>query len=267
MAYGASRLLRLVDMQAAPRVWLSVIVLWSLVLTLEGVWQLVGAWRSATNRIRARRLIDRRAIWAHLARCMVALGALLLAVQTVRNVVPASFASLQIVFGADPTPPHTVRLVADGTAILLSGGIGTGTADEFRTLLAASPGVQRIDLVSKGGRVAEADDMAALIRARGLSTHTDGFCASACTIVYMAGRTRSIGPGGRLGFHRYSFPGLTEAQEIALNIKGERTLTEAGVRPGFVAKAFATPSSDVWVPDQPALLDARVVTLMIEGGR
>jgi hypothetical protein len=236
------------------------IAAWTVFIVLVGVWQLVGAWRSATRRISALRQEKRWAIWAHLARGMVTLGAASLAVQVVRNIGPGTFANLQIVFGAEPLAPHALRIADDGATIVLSGGIGPGVAAEFRALLDASPAVRRAELTSNGGRVAEALLVEALIRARGLETYASGFCASACTIIYMGGQERLLGPAGRLGFHRYAFPGLTSEQEALVNDKGKATLIDAGVSPAFIARAFETPAETVWITDQATLLAARVAT-------
>jgi hypothetical protein len=57
-------------------------------------------------------------------------------------------------------------------------------------------------LESPGGNALVAIAIGRLIRARGYYTHvTAGSCASACGLIWLGGRQRSIGSTGRVGFH------------------------------------------------------------------
>jgi hypothetical protein len=81
----------------------------------------------------------------------------------------------------------------------------------------------------------------------------------------MAGNPRYLGPGGKLGFHQYSFPGLSPEQQSAVNLAGQRWLATAGVSPGFAAKAFSTPSSGMLIPDTTTLLAEHIITQVVDG--
>jgi hypothetical protein len=132
-------------------------------------------------------------------------------------------------------------------------------------LLGAAPDAKTLDLNSLGGRLAEAEHVWSLVRERGLATYTAGICASACTVAFLAGNPRYLGPGGKLAFHQYSFPGLTPEQHNALNLAGQQRLVTAGVSPGFAAKAFSTPSGGMLIPDTTTLLAEHIVTQIVDG--
>jgi hypothetical protein len=56
-----------------------------------------------------------------------------------------------------------------------------------------------------------------MIQQRRLATRVEAGCASACTIAFLGGVERSISPGGRLGFHRASFPGMGDSDMYESN--------------------------------------------------
>ena len=66
-----------------------------------------------------------------------------------------------------------------------------------------------VHLNSTGGRILEAERIGALIKGRNLSTYVPAQCLSACTIIFLSGHERFIGPSGRLGFHQPDFPGMS----------------------------------------------------------
>lgn len=258
-------LLGAADITQAPRLITATVAAFNLFIVIVSTWQLVGIWRSAGRRIIERRARGRGAPWARLAQIATVFGFIGLIANTLVYRFPNAWANLQIAFGDDPTPPHILRVLNGGSEIELAGGIDFGTSAGLRTLLDATPQARVIDLASGGGRIAEAEHVRDLIRARHLATYTAAVCASACTVAYMGGYPRFLGPGGQLGFHRYAFPGLTAEQDTVLNQKGEQDLIDAGVSRDLAAKAFATPSTRVWFPERAQLLAAHVVTQEVNG--
>ena len=264
LGYGTNSI-NSIEALDAPRLMMLGFALTTLAGALVAVWQLVGVWRCAGRTIAERR---RRGVtwgWAGVARVVAVCGALLVARDLVTSGGPAALENLRIAVLGDPTPRHILRLLDQGREIALTGGFDFGTSADFAKLLEASPGVRTIDLNSPGGRVAEGKRAAKLIRARHLATYTGVVCASACTIAYLGGDPRYLGPGAKLGFHQYTFPGLTGAQASETNAQGERSLVRAGVDAGFAARAFATPSSGIWFPDAGTLVSAGVVTQRVDG--
>jgi hypothetical protein len=97
---------------------------------------------------------------------------------------------------AAPTEAATFRM--EGSTIHLRGQIVA--SDPLRLSRLINEGATAIVLESPGGLVAAGEYMAKMIRAAGLKTIVRGDCASACTILFYAGRSREL--TGRLGFHR-----------------------------------------------------------------
>ncbi len=85
----------------------------------------------------------------------------------------------------------------DGT-IVMHGRIVA--SDPLRLSELIAKGARAIVLESPGGLVAAGAYMAQMIHTAGLKTIVRGDCASACTIMFYAGRGREL--SGRLGFHQ-----------------------------------------------------------------
>jgi hypothetical protein len=163
---------------------------------------------------------------------------------------------------------YRLELAADGQSVQLSGRIDFGITDALGELLSQASGVRTIRLESSGGHVPEARGLAVVIRAAGLDTATDGFCASACTVAFVSGRTRYLAAGGRLGFHSYRLRGAGLA---ALFLDPEAQLHQdleafrmRGVSEAFTARVAATPHEEMWFPSHEELLEARVVDVLGE---
>lgn len=159
-----------------------------------------------------------------------------------------------------------LTVMPDGKALRLEGDLTEGVATRVSALLAAHPQVERIELASDGGLVAEAVALAALVGARGLASYVRHDCASACTLVFVHGRRRVLAAGGRLGFHA-PYEEDAFGRRIAVDAAPERVAyREAGVAPGFTDRALATAFDDIWIPEPAELLAAGVVTEVVEVG-
>jgi hypothetical protein len=92
-----------------------------------------------------------------------------------------------------------------GPAILLSGVIAPGDEAAFHEL-AASFEKATLITTGPGGNVAEAITIGTEIRNRGWSTLVpeNTRCASACSMIWLAGQTRLLAAGAQIGFHAIS---------------------------------------------------------------
>jgi len=86
---------------------------------------------------------------------------------------------------------------------------------------------------------------------------------SVCTLVFVAGRTRSLGPEGRLGFHGYKIESKFRVQ--TLDIAAEQSRDRAyfrsrGVAAWFLDRAYRTLPPGLWVPSRDALRKSRVIS-------
>ena len=151
-------------------------------------------------------------------------------------------------------------LVRDGT-VQIVGTIGFDTLNRFDATVKIHPEIRLVELQSNGGHVPTARALAGRIETAGLATRAVGLCASACTLVFMAGQSRSLASAGHLGFHAYrlerAHPVFSVADEEA---RDRAYLIARGVEESFVARAFATPPDQLWQPLPAELRAAGLLT-------
>jgi hypothetical protein len=222
------------------------------------IWQMVGVWRSA-GKHKAR---GGRGFWAGAARFAVVIGFLGLAGNLTRDAVPQlqRLTELWSIPLGDPSVgTHRVQILRNGELSFV-GGITLGVTEEIKRALDAGPEIWIIYLDSPGGRVGEAYKLRELIAERGLVTYVRSGCASACTIAFMGGARRYLAPGARLGYHRGSFPGMTDKDLARENDAYRQWLISIGVPKWFADRAYSTPSNSMWWPEPEQLLQAGVIT-------
>lgn len=143
------------------------------------------------------------------------------------------------------------------------GKISIGSTDRLRDLIETHPDITRLDLDSPGGHIFEARGLARLVQEYGLSTHVARDCSSACTLVFVAGVSRHLDDGAKLGFHSYALtdakwhPGFDVAAEHA---RDQAYFRAQDVSDSFVARIYDTPSNEIWFPTRAELLAARILT-------
>ena len=211
------------------------------------IWQLVGGLRATA---RARDVAA--SLGGVLA--LVATGVLFLSTElgywATRGALPLAL----------PVPPAPYR-IADG-AVSLKGEISYLTLKRLEATLAARSGaLRRVDLESAGGHVPAARALAQRIESAGLDTRAVGLCASACTLVFMAGKARSLGPEGALGFHAYRIDRTDPMHELAAEEERDRAyLSGRGVTEEFLSRVFSTPPDRLWQPGRDELLSGGLLT-------
>lgn len=208
------------------------------------VWCLVGAWRSARNYLQQ----HGSALWGWLARISLVLGTLQLAASVLLGFLPSLGEYWQMARGIDPIGQAKFTLSPDGRSLRLEGVIGMGDGDRLRSLLAsdAAQGLKRVELVSPGGRVREAERMAAAMKAHHQEARAVGTCASACTLVFLAGEPRHLAPEGQLGFHRASTGTYNPVFEELANQALAKTYRQLGLPESMIDKTLSTPSRSMW---------------------
>jgi hypothetical protein len=181
--------------------------------------------------------------------------------------LPAISEHVRIAMGDRQFGERRLRLLRDGNELEFSGGITMGAADELARILEAAPQVRVLHLNSPGGRITEADLMAAEVGKRRLITYVAERCESACTHVFLAGHERWIGERAIIGFHQPSSPRTTGETSAGLIAEERRHLRSAGLPDDFVDKALAAPSDQIWRPSRQELLAARVISGVADGSR
>jgi ATP-dependent protease ClpP protease subunit len=168
-----------------------------------------------------------------------------------------------------------MRFIAAGDGQMTAiGRIEPGTADVFRALVEA-PGTRIDELVlhSPGGSVEDAIKMARLVREHGIDTRVpaDGYCASACPLLFSGGTARSAGTSAWIGLHQVfavDAPGVTQARDLDVSIADvqaiiaecQELLVDMGVKPEVWIKAMKTPPEALYVLTTDELKDYVLVT-------
>jgi plasmid stabilization system protein ParE len=224
------------------------------------VWCIVGAWRSANNYLRE----NGSRLWGYLARITLALGALQLLVSVLFGLLPSLGGYWQMARGIDPIGHAKFSLSPDGRSLRLDGTIGMGDASRLRALLdsEAARGLRRIELVSPGGRLHEAELMAAALKPRGHEVRVVGDCASACTVVFLAGQPRQLTPGARLGFHRATTGTYNPVFEELANQQLAATYRDLGLPQPLIDRTLDTPSRSMWFAPREDLLAHALIAPM-----
>ena len=98
--------------------------------------------------------------------------------------------------------------------LFLVDGIEDGDIFDFRRALRKHPSISAVVLDSEGGLVSEALLIAGVVSDRGMTTYvpTDALCASACSFIYFAGKSRLV--KGALGVHQFSNADNTKRDNI-----------------------------------------------------
>jgi hypothetical protein len=241
---------------------LGIVLVW-LFAGLALIWQTVGIWQAAT---RSRRVRGKR-FWPAVAQVMAVLG-VLGGLNSLRvQAIPSMRDALTYLRGDPELGAHGIRLLRGGTEMEISGPLTWGIAQDLTAALAEAPRVHILHLDSIGGRVGVALVLADIVSTHRLDTYVPHFCASACTVVYLAGRERWVGPRGRLGFHsgRVMATANPLATTIA-NMNFRREYGQYGLPAAFLDHVFNTPSSTMWFPTYAELTAAHVTTGLAPDG-
>ena len=220
-------------------------------------WMLVGGWRAAGNHI----CRTGSRFWPWVARAALVIHAMALVVLVAPNV------ALMTVIGAGFDPFNKFRIVRTGSKeLMVQGFIGSNLPGEISGLLDAAPEIEWIRLESAGGRIGAAREFARAIGDRGLKVRVWDECSSACFVAFMAADLRAASRHAKIGLHAYS-PATEIGPSPGVEMKIDRRhMIARGVPEAFLDKAFSTPPDDMWYPSFEELVEAGVVTHVMEGG-
>ncbi len=233
-------------------------ILFIVLFLLLYLWQIVGVLR-ASDRF-ALELGDRA--WATAAQAGVVLSivfAVVMVFAAYQNLL-AYKQSLQTP-GAVLERDYSLQLGTDKTRVYLSGPLQSGITNAFKEFIAQHANVKTVVLESEGGRIYEGRGLSKAIRERGLATHVETGCMSACTTAFIGGSVRTLGVRAKLGFHQYK----TYSVQHNIDVDNEQRkdielFLQRGVNPVFLREAFSTPFEEIWFPTAAELLDAGVVS-------
>ncbi len=159
-----------------------------------------------------------------------------------------------------PPPP---RLSEDGGMLFLTGDISYDLSTGLQQRLAQPNKVHTVVLQSNGGMIYAARALALNIGKHGLNTHVNDECNSACSIVFMAGRQRTLGPQGKIGFHQYQYEKLHPLQTKKLEQEQQvdrNFFISRGINSKFVQQIYQSEHQAIWQPSLEQLRAANVIT-------
>jgi len=168
---------------------------------------------------------------------------------------------LNLIWQQERNARYSLRLSSDGKTFYLDGSFEHGMTERLKNRLARDRGVERIVLTSSGGFIFEGRGVGKLIADRGLDTHVDGSCYSACARAFIAGRTRTIAAGATLGFHRYRLDAVYPVPFIDVDTEQDKDRAfyrSRGVGDAFLSRMFDTVPPDLWIPSTDTLLESGV---------
>jgi hypothetical protein len=157
----------------------------------------------------------------------------------------------------------------NGVVIGIVGGLKDGDDSKFASSIqkAKSLGIHisAVSLDSPGGLVIVGASIAKLVRSNGFNTlvPSDATCASACFMIFAAGKERFAGDKARIGVHSANNPKLGETDDAkSSTIDMARFLAELGVPPPILGKLVtARPADMAWLtPDDLRLMKTNIAT-------
>ena len=156
--------------------------------------------------------------------------------------------------------PHVIRVLPGGTEVEFFGSITWGSAAELGKVLDDNPNIRVVHLTSQGGRTGEAESDPRADPPAEPRSYTSATCMSACTIAFLGGRERWIGPGARLGFHRGEIPGANKIFRQVANEGFAASYRRSGINEVFINQILEVPPDRLWFPTVSQLEYAGVIT-------
>lgn len=221
-------------------------------------WAVVGNLRSSTNYLQK----GGRVALGVTAMVLMLIGTLCLILQ-ISKTPPAIIESALLQVGIDPLgAPAT--LTVTGRELHIDGHLTINLAEAFAALINKHPDVNQISMTSPGGRIDTALQIASIISERKLNTVVVGECSSACTIIFLSGKTRMFDIDATLGFHSPSVPGISDLEARFRSPELTDAYEAAGLSEAFISKALRTPSTTMWYPSDEILIEAGAVHLFTQ---
>ena len=253
-----------VDLGAQGRWVAGLLVLLQLGLMSALGWAGVGGWRCLTRLSSDPDAPAATRPWKSY-RPLLRASLALIAALALWLTLPPAWDWLRIAAGNDPQGRYATVIDPVSGALRVSGSIGYGVSGRVQSLLERNPSVRIIQLELSGGRVAEAQRLAALVQARKLVTFVEQQCSGPCTVVFAAGDRRVLAPAAQLAFHRYPDPRNPKRTLHSAQAADSSFLQAQGVLIAITVKMFDAEPATPWTPPQKLLLDARLAHLVVQG--
>jgi hypothetical protein len=229
-----------------------------LALTVLGlviwVWAISGTWVSANKHVER----GGKPGWASAAKLVIILS-IIRTIGDVGDLGKSLEEHWRVALGEQAGPQYSVQVSADGKSVVFSGGMNDGASDALSSALDMAPAVNNVIFSSMGGWVREGNLVADIISRHKLSTYVEGECTSACTIAFLAGKDRVLGPNAKVGFHQFKSVGETFGENNDQTTARD-VYERSGISNEFINRIVSIPSDEVWYPEREELWAANVIT-------
>ena len=155
---------------------------------------------------------------------------------------------------------------------------------EVMSYLFDHPEINTLRVTGPGGYGPAGRAISTYLVEHGINTEAFGECASACSRIFLGGKSRKLADGAKLGFHRPwivkererrlyeanrveekwedEFDYVTMIYDIAMQnmLESIKFMRSRGVDMDFILKIYSTSSYDIWEPSREELLDVGVLT-------
>ena len=146
------------------------------------------------------------------------------------------------------------------------------------------PEIRKLNITGPGGHMQAALEMAKDLASHNIDTIASGECFSACTLVFLGGKSRTLGNDAKLGFHRQWVSDKEHKENYTLykddlewNDEFEYLMfmynklnsdlvaqlsfmSDQGVSFDFIIRTLETEVLDMWFPTQEELLASGYIT-------
>lgn len=143
----------------------------------------------------------------------------------------------------------TLMPLNDGQVIRAAGEIVDKDDEKLHKFVSEMPPETKLIafiMTSPGGNLREGVRLAETIRSSELETGVVDQCASACFLMFAAGRVKYVIDDAAIGVHSASMPGGRETTESqAITTLMARTASEYGVPSGIIGKMVTTPPTNL----------------------
>lgn len=222
------------------------------------IWQIVGINRVKAHLTSPDRDTSSPSLWIGHGAILLAIG--LTVIQTIDGIA--------VLTPSIPNHQRTLRqpivMSGDGTTAFIKGDLSYATSTELDLAIVNEPNLKTIKLQSSGGHVFAARTIAKQIMFHELNTHIDKHCYSACTLVFMGGKKRTMNPSAQLGFHQYQMRWTTlQVQTVQIDEEQEKDrefFASRGIKKNFLDQIFKANHASIWTPDHETLRKAGVLT-------
>ena len=239
------------------------VVLYTILTLPVFVWWLTGIVKSGVRVGRQRNSWG----WSALAFVLVAVFAAAEGYSIITVSLPTAVDAGEAVLGDPQWGSHYVQIADDGHELLVTGFISWSLVADVKDELSRKSGIKTVALSSVGGRVEAARQLASIVKSYNLSTVVYDRCISACTTVFLAGKTRLMARNAKLAFHSFYVESQSDSPENEqANEQAIKDGISTGIDPSFLARAHRHRES-LWYPTLTELMAARVVTGTIEQRR